>query len=70
MLGEALATKLEAYSEEHTTITPDCKTIHVRKSARGPSEQKPKTENAICFIDLFDSLAIFLKDFYLLSASP
>ena len=37
--------------------------ICVRKSVRGTSEQKPKTENAIRSIDVCDSLAIFLKEF-------
>lgn len=46
-IGEALAIKLDPYSEDHTTISSDCKTINVRKSVRGTKEQKPKTDNAI-----------------------
>jgi len=46
-IGEALAIKLDPYSEDHTTISSDCKTIHVRKSVRGTKEQKPKTGNAL-----------------------
>ena len=61
-IGEALAIKLDAYSEDHSTITPDCKTIHIRKSVRGTSEQKPKTENARRSIDVCDPLAIFLRE--------
>ena len=33
--------------EDHTTISSDCRTIHVRKSIWNGKEQKPKTENAI-----------------------
>jgi hypothetical protein len=44
--GELLAIKLDPYSEDHTTVTPDCKTIHVRKSIRGTKEQKPETKNS------------------------
>ena len=62
-IGEALAIRLDPYSENHTTISPDFKTIHVRKSVRGTTEQKPKTENAIRSVDLCDSLAAILKDF-------
>jgi hypothetical protein len=51
--GKALAIKLDAYSEDHSTITPDCKTIHIRKSVRGTSERS---------IDVCDPLAIFLRE--------
>lgn len=61
--GELLAIKLDPYSEDHTTITPDRKTIHVRKSVRGTQEQKPKTKNAIRSVDLCDPLAALLKEF-------
>ena len=62
-IGEALATKLDPYSEDHTTISSDCKTIHVRKSIWNGREQKPKTENAIRSVDIPETLAAFLKSF-------
>lgn len=62
-IGEALATKLDTYSEDHTTISSDGKTVHVRKSIWNGREQKPKTENAIRSVDIPESLAAFLKTF-------
>jgi integrase len=62
-IGEALAIKLEPYSEDHTTLSSDCKTIHVRKSVRGTKEQKPKTDNAVRSVDLCEALAILLREF-------
>lgn len=62
-IGEALAIKLDEYSEEHTTISSDCKTIHVRKSIWNGREQKPKTENAIRSVDVPTTLATYLKSF-------
>src|SRR6266705_741689 len=62
-IGEALAIKLDEYSEDHTTISSDCKTIHVRKSIWNGKEQKPKTENAIRSVDVPATLATFLKWF-------
>lgn len=62
-IGEALATKLDPDSEDHTTISSDCKTIHVRKSVWNGREQKPKTENAIRSVDIPGTLAAFLKTF-------
>lgn len=62
-IGEALAIKLDAYSELHTTISSDCKTIHVRKSIWNGREQRPKTENAIRSVDIPEILAAFLKSF-------
>jgi integrase len=61
--GELLAIRLDPYSEDHTTISSDCKTIHVRKSVRGTNEQKPKTKNAIRSVDLCEALAAFLREF-------
>lgn len=61
--GEALAIKLDPYSEEHTTLSSDCKTIHVRRSVRGTKEQTPKTDNAIRSVDVCEPLAFFLKEF-------
>src|SRR5207248_7019997 len=62
-IGEALAIKLDDYSEDHTTISSDCKTIHVRKSIWNGKEQKPKTDNAIRSVDIPATLATFLKSF-------
>jgi integrase len=62
-IGEALAAKLDSYSEDHTTISSDCKTIYVRKSVWNGREQKPKTENAIRSVDIPETLAAFLKSF-------
>lgn len=55
--------KLDEYSEEHTTISSDCRTIHVRKSIWNGKEQKPKTENAIRSVDVPTTLATYLKSF-------
>lgn len=62
-IGEALAIKLDEYSEEHTTISSGCRTIHVRKSIWNGKEQKPKTENAIRSVDVPKTLATHLKSF-------
>ena len=62
-IGEALATKLDPYSEDHTTLSSDCRTIHVHKSVWNGREQKPKTENAIRSVDIPETLAVFLKTF-------
>jgi integrase len=62
-IGEALAIKLDPYSEDHTTISSDCKTIYVRKSVRGTKEQDPKTDNAIRSVDICEALAVLLRDF-------
>ena len=62
-IGEALAIKLNEYSEDHTTVSSDFKMIHVRKSIWNGREQKPKTVNAIRSVDIPDTLANFLKTF-------
>lgn len=62
-IGEALAIKLDPYSSDHTTISSDCKTIHIRKSVRATTEQKPKTNNAIRSVDVCEPLAALLKEF-------
>jgi integrase len=62
-IGEALAIRIEDYSEDHTTISLDCKTIHVRKSVWRGKEQAPKTDNAVRDIDVHPSLAAMLKEF-------
>ncbi len=58
-VGEALAIHLEP--GDHTTISPDCKTIHVRKSIWNGAEQEPKTPAAKRAVDLPDDLAAYLK---------
>ena len=62
-IGEALAIRLEEYSEDHTTISSDCKIIHARKSVWRGQEQAPKTDNAVRDVDVHSSLAAFLKEF-------
>jgi integrase len=74
-IGEALATRIEDYSEDHTTISSDCKTpkvtflngstrtIHVPKSVWRGKEQAPKTDNAIRDVDVHTSLESILKEF-------
>jgi integrase len=62
-IGEALAIRLEGYSEDHTTISSDCKTIYVRKSVWRGREQAPKTDNAIRDVDVHSSLAAVLEEF-------
>jgi integrase len=62
-IGEALAIRLGPYSENHTTASADFKTIHVRKSVRGTTVQKPKTESAVRSVNLCNSMAAILKEF-------
>jgi integrase len=62
-IGEALAIRIEDYSEDHSTISRDCTTIHVRKSIWRGKEQAPKTDNAIRDVDVHSSLATVLKEF-------
>lgn len=60
-IGEALAIHLE--DGDHTTISPDCKTIHVRKSVWRGKEQEPKTPAAKRSVDLCESLAAYLREY-------
>lgn len=60
-IGEALAIHIE--DGNHTTISPDCKTIHVRTSIWQGTEQEPKTPAAKRSIDLCDELAAYLRAF-------
>ena len=46
-IGEVTAIRVEAYSDDHSTISRDCQTIYVRKSVRHRVEQDPKTVNAV-----------------------
>jgi len=62
-IGEALAIRLGNNDPNHTTISADCKTIHVRKSVWRGREQPPKTDNAVRDIDVHPSLAAMLKEF-------
>jgi integrase len=62
-IGEALAIRLDEFSEDHTTISSDFKMVHVRKSVWNGKEQRPKTPNAIRSVDIPNTLAKFLKVF-------
>jgi integrase len=62
-IGEALAIRLDPYSEDHTTISPDYRTIHIRKSVWTGREQAPKTRNAVRSVDVCEPLAAFLREF-------
>lgn len=62
-IGEALAIKLGPQSDDHTTISEDCRTIYVRKSVFGQNEQPPKTAAAIREIDLDPALAAYIKEY-------
>jgi integrase len=62
-IGEALAIEIGEPSEECSTISSDCKTIHIRKSVWRGRKQDPKTDNAVRDIDVPASLAAVLKDF-------
>jgi integrase len=62
-IGEALAIRLEDNDKDHTTISADCKIIHVRKSVWRGKEQEPKTDNAVRDIDVQTSLSAMLKEF-------
>lgn len=60
-IGEALALRIN--DEEGTTLSPDCRTLYVRKSIWNGSQQEPKTDNAIREVDLPTDLAELLKAF-------
>ncbi len=62
-IGEALAIEIGQSCEERSTISADCKTIHIRKSIWRGKKQDPKTENSVREIDVPSSLATMLKDF-------
>ncbi len=51
-MGEVTAIRVEPYSDGHSTISPDCRTIYIRKSVRHGVEQDPKTVNAVRDIDV------------------
>ena len=60
-IGEALAIHLD--DGDHTTISPDCKTINVRKSMWREKEQAPKTPAAKRSVDLCNEVAAYLKEY-------
>jgi integrase len=60
-IGEALALRIN--DDEGTTLSPDCRTLYVRKSIWNGSQQEPKTDNAIREVDLPIDLAELLKAF-------
>ena len=60
-MGEVSAIRVQPYSDDHSTISPDCRTIYVRKSVRHGIEQDPKTANAVRDIDVAPELANAVK---------
>lgn len=60
-IGEITAIRVQPYSEDHSTISPDCKTIFVRRSVRHGIEQDPKTPSAVRDIDVAPELAEAVK---------
>ena len=60
-VGEVTAIRVKPYSDGHSTISPDCRTIYIRKSVRHGVEQDPKTVNAIRDIDVAPDLAEVVK---------
>jgi integrase len=59
--GEALAIRLDPYSEDHTTISSDCRTIYVRKQVQGIKECQTKTKKAVRDVDVPSELTAFIK---------
>jgi integrase len=60
-IGEVTAIRVEPYSDAHSAISRDCRTIYVRKSVRHGVEQDPKTVNAVRDIDVASELANAIK---------
>ena len=60
-MGEVTAIRVEPYSDAHSTISPDCRTIYIRKSVRRGVEQDPKTVNAVRDIDVAPELTNAVK---------
>jgi integrase len=58
---EVTAIRVKPYSGGHSTISPDCRTIYVRKSVRHGVEQDPKTVTAVRDIDVAPELANAVK---------
>jgi integrase len=59
-IGEALAIRISG-TDEQTVISPDCRTIFVRKSIYNSTEQEPKTADAIRDVDVCSELASFIE---------
>jgi len=55
-IGEALGLKTE-------DLSPDCRTLHVRRSVWNCQEQEPKTANAVRVVDLPEPLAAALREY-------
>lgn len=60
-VGEVIAIRVGPYSDGHSTISRDCRTIYIRKSVRHGVEQDPKTLNAVRDIDVAPKLANAVK---------
>jgi integrase len=61
--SEVLAIKIGPQSEDHTTISSDCKTIFVRKRIYRGNEGSLKTSAAYRDVDLCSQIAEYLKRF-------
>jgi integrase len=61
--SELLAIKVDPYSEDHTTISADCKTVFVRKSVYKGKEGLLKTEAAYRDIDLCGEISEYVQKF-------
>jgi integrase len=61
--SELLAIKLGVQSEDHTTISKDCKTIFVRRRIYKGKEGALKTDSAYRDVDLCGEMASYLKQF-------
>ena len=61
--SELLAIKLGVQSEDHTTISKDCKTIFVRQRIYKGKEGPLKTDSAYREVDLCGEMASYLKQF-------
>jgi integrase len=61
-IGEALAIRISG-TDEQTVIAPDCRTIYVKKSIYGSTEQEPKTRDAIRDVDVAPELATFIRNY-------
>jgi integrase len=67
-IGEALALEKEPQKDAegrivNTTLSPDCRLVHVRKSIWRGKRQEPKTPNAVRDVDLPGPLARMLREY-------
>ena len=53
----------EAFALRTTDFGPDCRVLHVRRSAWRGQEQEPKTSNAVRVVDIPEILAVKLREF-------